>query len=365
MKGPGSLLRDVRWQKALITGAILLLALSHWIIGGSDKQVHNLIYHLDFVPVFAAAMLFGWRSAVWTTLLILGAELPHLWTVWAHDPTYRQDQIGEMLTSGTAGVVVGLLATREQRHRARLELATRELSEMNRKLQDNMERLAKAERMYAVAQVSASLAHEIRNPLASISGAAGILRRGHASCDKQDECLDIIEKESNRLNKLLANFLSFARPRAPRFQQTDLAAVIESTISLARHSGETNGIDFRCTIDGALPEVQCDSEQIKQVLFNLLINAVQATGSGAVDVQAGLSDGFAFITVRDQGSGIPADQEDRIFEPFFSTKTEGTGLGLAIASKIVEQHGGKLQANNAPGRGLTMIVQLPVTQVSA
>jgi signal transduction histidine kinase len=364
MTALGSLLRDVRWQKALIMAAILLLALSHWVIGGRDKQVHNLIYHLDFVPVLAAAMLFGWRSAVWTTLLTLGAELPHLWTVWAHDPTYRQDQIGEMLTSGMAGVVVGLLATREQRHRARLESATHELSEMNQKLHDNMERLAKAERMYAVAQVSASLAHEIRNPLASISGAAGILRRRHASTENVDECLEIIEKESNRLNKLLANFLSFARPRAPRFQQTDLAAVIASTISLARHSGETNGIDFRCTIDDSLPEVQCDSEQIKQVLFNLVINAVQATGAGPVDIHASSNNGFAFIAVQDQGAGIPADQEDRIFEPFFSTKVEGTGLGLAIASKIVEQHGGKLQANNSPGRGLIMTVQLPVTQVS-
>ncbi len=219
--------------------------------------------------------------------------------------------------------------------------------------------------MYAVAQLSASLAHEIRNPLASISGAAGILKRGNASPENERECLEVIEKESNRLNKLLANFLNFARPRAPRFQETDLVAVIDSTIALARHSGEACGIEFRRTINDPLPEVQCDSEQLKQVLLNLLMNAVHATGKGEVDLQAYTRDGSAFIVVRDEGAGIPKDQEDRIFEPFFTTKPNGSGLGLAIASKIVEQHGGLLTARNAPGKGLTMVLQLPVKRDSA
>ena len=108
---------------------------------------------------------------------------------------------------------------RSGRHRAELEETTRELAQVNQELRDNLERLAKAERMYAVAQLSASLAHEIRNPLASISGAAGILKRGNASTQNVQECLEVIEKESTRLNKLLANFLNFARPRAPDFSR--------------------------------------------------------------------------------------------------------------------------------------------------
>jgi signal transduction histidine kinase len=111
--------------------------------------------------------------------------------------------------------------------------------------------------------------------------------------------------------------------------------------------------------------VQCDSEQLKQVLLNLLMNAVHATGKGEVNLQAYTRDGAAFIVVRDEGAGIPKDQEDRIFEPFFTTKPNGSGLGLAIASKIVEQHGGLLTARNAPGKGLTMVLQLPVKRDSA
>jgi two-component system, NtrC family, sensor histidine kinase HydH len=358
-------LRDHRSQKLLMVGGILLLASSHWFIGGPDKHLNNLLYNLNFVPILVGGMLLGWRTAVLATLLTLAAEMPHLWKFWPNDETYRMDQIFETFASGIGGVVVGLLASKERRQRAKLEATTRQLAAVNQEMRDNLERLTKAERMYAVAQLSASLAHEIRNPLASISGAAGILKRGNASADNERECLEVIEKESNRLNKLLANFLNFARPRAPRFQPTDLVAVIDSTIALARHSGEASGVEFRRTIDGALPEVQCDSEQLKQVLLNLLMNAVHATGRGAVDLNAFARDGAAFIVVRDEGAGIPKDQEDRIFEPFFTTKPNGSGLGLAIASKIIEQHGGLLTARNAPGKGLTMVLQLPVTRETA
>jgi signal transduction histidine kinase len=341
---------------------ILLLASSHWLIGGPDKHLNNLLYNLNFIPILVGGMLLGWRTAVFATLLTLAAEMPHLWTYWPRDDVYRMDQIFETFASGIGGVAVGLLASKERRQRAKLEHTTRELETVNQEMRDNMERLTKAERMYAVAQLSASLAHEIRNPLASISGAAGILNRGNASAENERECLEVIEKESNRLNKLLAIFLTVARPRAPRFQSTDLAAVIDSTIALARHSGEAAGVEFRRIVDGILPEVQCDSEQLKQVLLNLLMNAVHATGNGAIDLEAYARDNTAFILVRDEGSGIPKDQEDRIFEPFFTTKPNGSGLGLAIASKIIEQHGGLLSARNTPGKGLTMVLQLPVNR---
>jgi signal transduction histidine kinase len=215
--------------------------------------------------------------------------------------------------------------------------------------------------MYAVAQMAASLAHEIRNPLAGIAGAAGILKRGHAKAANVEECCDIIDKESQRLNKLLADFLTFARPRPPRLQPTDLAAVIDSVIALARHSGRAAGITFDRSVDTMLPEVQCDSEQIKQVLVNLVMNAVDATGNGAVHLEASRREESAWISVTDEGTGVPQDQQDRIFEPFFTTKETGSGLGLAIAAQIAESHGGTLRAQNNPDGGLRMVLQLPLT----
>jgi signal transduction histidine kinase len=278
--------RDPRWQRFLILLSIPLIVSIHWLYPKPDKQIHNLLYHIDFIPLLAAAMLFGWRTSILATALTLAAEAPQLWFLWGNDAIYRNDQIGETLVAGVAGVVVGLLADRTRRQTARLEIQSRELEAMNLTLQKNMERLKKAERMYAVAQMAASLAHEIRNPLAGIAGAAGILKRGHAKAANVEECCDIIDKESQRLNKLLADFLTFARPRPPRLQPTDLAAVIDSVIALARHSGRAAGITFDRSVDTMLPEVQCDSEQIKQVLVNLVMNAVDATGNGAVHPEA-------------------------------------------------------------------------------
>ena len=204
-------LPDTRLQKLLIFGSIILLALSHWLIPTPQKEYNNLLYNLNFIPILIGAMLLGWRNAVLTTALTLAAESPYLWTIFRHDEIYRMDQIIETLASGIAGVVVGLLASAERRHRAQLEDTTKELAEVNEELRNNLERLAKAERMYAVAQLSASLAHEIRNPLASISGAAGILKRGSANAENVSECLEVIDKESNRLNKLLES-LGCSRP---------------------------------------------------------------------------------------------------------------------------------------------------------
>ncbi|MEP6535522.1 MAG: ATP-binding protein [Bryobacteraceae bacterium] len=353
-------LQGTEGRKLLIGGGILLLALTHWIWPLPDKNVHNLLYHLDFIPILIAGMLFGWRSSLVASAAIVVAELPMALLLWSHDIVYLMDQAGETFVFAVAGVVVGFMAERERHQKAVLEGTTQELEKVNLELQQNLERLKRAERMYAVAQLSASLAHEIRNPLAGISGAAGILKRGQATAENFQECLGIIDKESQRLNKLLTNFLDFARPRAPRFQSTELTAVIDSVIALATRSPEAGSIRFVRDIDGILPEVQCDSEQLKQVLLNLVKNAVQATRDGAVRLHAYCRAGNAFITVSDNGGGVPAEQEHRIFDPFFTTKENGTGLGLAIASKIVEQHGGVLSAENHPGRGLTMLVQLPL-----
>ncbi|MCC6856948.1 MAG: hypothetical protein IT158_00230 [Bryobacterales bacterium] len=352
-------LRASRWRETLLTLGILLLAAAHWLAPRAGKLYHNIIYHLDFIPIVAAGMLFGWRGGVLAGLSVAALQIPLIWMVWRNDAAYLTDQLGEMAVDGMAGVAVGLLADRSRRQRANLEATKQELEKVNTELQQNIEQLRRAERMYAVAQLSASLAHEIRNPLAGISGAAGILKRGQAGAENMRECLEIIERESQRLKKLLTSFLEFARPRVPRFQPTDLSAVIDSVIALACHSPGNAAVRFRREIEETLPEVECDSEQLKQVLLNLVINAIQA-GGGAVEMRAFARDGAAYVSVRDHGGGIPPEHQERIFEPFFTTKENGTGLGLAVASKIVEQHGGELLSENQPGRGLTMTVKLPI-----
>jgi signal transduction histidine kinase len=249
--------------------------------------------------------------------------------------------------------------------RQRVEATKQELEGVYRELQQNVEHLKKTERLTAAGQLSASLAHEIRNPLASISGAAGILSRGQASAHSQRECLDILSVESQRLNKLLTNFLHFARPRLPRMQLVEPADLLHSVATLAQHAAAERNVTLTLQVQPRCDGLHCDPEQIKQLLLNLLLNAVEASpGGSSVQIHGGRSGGRYRMEVRDDGEGISPQTAQHIFEPFFTTKANGTGLGLAIASTIAEQHNGVLTCVGNEERGTTFVLDLPCAAVS-
>ncbi|MBN9662737.1 MAG: sensor histidine kinase [Acidobacteria bacterium] len=356
---------DPRRQVLGVGAVIAGLAALHWAVPNSFLYFHSFLQHLNFLPIVLAGLLFGWQGAVLSTLAALAAQAPHIWLSSGQFSFYTTDVLLELPVFGLAGVITGHLAERERKQKTNLETTKRELEQVYRELQQNFERLKRAERLYAAGQLSAGMAHEIRNPLASITGAVGILKRGHGSIENCRECLDIIEKETQRLNRLLTSFLDFARPRAPKFQMVRLEDVFESVISLAHHAAGATTMELRQVIDEPLPEVRCDAEQIKQVLLNLIINSIQATsGPGAVELGARQADGFIRISVHDEGCGIPQQELDRMFDPFFTTKENGTGLGLAVAAKIIEQHGGNLTGANNPDRGMTFTIDLPLKAAS-
>jgi signal transduction histidine kinase len=346
---------------AIVAICIVVLASFDWTIPAHYVLAHNLLHHLNFIPLMLAGMWYGWRGAIVATVFAMLMHAPHVYLIYDVSRVDANDQLVELSIFGGAGVIAGFLADGERRQRFNLERTKRELESVHEQLQQNVERLKKAERLHAAGQLSASLAHEIRNPLAGISGAAGILKRGNASPENVRGCLEIIEQESQRLNKLLTNFLVFARPRAPRFQATDLRAVVESVASLAFHSPATDSVGTRLDLPDDLPEVKCDPELLKQVLLNLLVNAREATPAGGrVTVSARTAGPSVIVSVHDEGCGITPEQQDRIFDPFFTTKDNGTGLGLSIASKIIEQHGGALVAERNMGRGMTFRIELPL-----
>lgn len=356
-------LRSARWKATYIAGLILLLAITTWFTPPRAIELHNILHHLNFLPFMIAGMIFGWRGALWALLFALLVQAPGIVRHWTWWPMDAQDQLVELSIFGAAGVIAGLLADRERVQRKRVEATKVELEQVYTELRQKIDQMKKAERLSAVGQLAASLAHEIRNPLASISGAAGILKRGHASAANTDECLGILEKESQRLNKLLTNFLDFARPRLPRYQQVDLGNLIESVASIARHSAILHDVELVVDHKARLQSIECDAEQLKQVLLNLIINAVQATqGRGTVWVRSVDNQDRLCIEICDKGSGVTPDQHEKMFDPFFTTKESGTGLGLAIATNIVEQHGGSLTGRNNPDRGMTFRLDLPVNR---
>lgn len=353
--------RNERWKAACISAVIVTLAVATWFTPPHAVELHNILHHLNFLPLMIAGMVFGWRGALWSLLFAALVQAPSIirhWTTWPMD---AQDQIVELGIFGAAGLIAGFLSDRERIQRMRVETTKAELEHVYTELQQKIDQMKKAERLSAVGQLAASLAHEIRNPLASISGAAGILKRGNASPKNTEECLSILEKESQRLNKLLTNFLDFARPKLPRYQQVDATHLIESVVSIARHSAILHDVELIVGSNGSFRKIECDAEQLKQVLLNLIINAVQATeGRGNVHICSFERLDRLCIEVCDEGSGVTPDQQEKIFDPFFTTKENGTGLGLAIAVNIVEQHGGSLTGKNNSEKGMTFRLELPI-----
>ncbi|HJT86895.1 MAG TPA: ATP-binding protein [Bryobacteraceae bacterium] len=344
-----------------VAAAVLLISGLHQVTPLSALHWHNVFQHLYYFPIVYAGLTFGWLGGLGAGALAGLSNAPHNFATFPALPSYATDQIFDIPLFCAAGVLTGVLMERGRKQRLDLERTTSQLTEVYRQLQENFERMKRAERLFAVGQLSAGLAHELRNPLASIGGAAGILsRKLHAEDGKGAECLAIITKECQRLNRLLTDFLDFARPRAPRYQTIDVGPALDSVLELAAHALGDRPVTLRREVAAELPPLECDPELLKQVLLNLVMNAIQAMpGGGEVTLSAKPRHDRILIQVKDQGCGIQAADRDRIFDPFFTTKESGSGLGLSVAHQIVEQHGGILTAEANPDKGMTFSLLLP------
>jgi two-component system, NtrC family, sensor histidine kinase HydH len=347
-----------------LAGAVsgtLLISVLHHAAPAAQVHWHNVFQHLYYVPTVLAALLFGWRGGLAGGLLAGITHLPDILLTSSESPEYATEQMVEITVLCLVGAMTGVFSDRDRRQRQHLERTTARLTEVYRELHRNFEQMKRAERLFAVGQLAAGLAHELRNPLASLAGAAGILQRNANLQPKHQECIEIIHKESHRLNRLLTDFLDFARPRPPKYHTIEVDPLIASVIQLAAHGVGRHAITLRKEVAPGLPPVEGDPELLKQMLLNLVMNAIQATpGSGEVVVSASLQETRLLIRVRDHGCGIDPECRDKIFDPFFTTKDRGTGLGLPVAHQIVEQHGGILTAESNPDAGMTFTALLPV-----
>jgi len=237
------------------------------------------------------------------------------------------------------------------------------------------ERLDRAERLATLGQVAASLAHEIRNPLAGIAGAVGVMADELPDTDPRKEIMDEILSQTRRLTKTVQDLLTFARPATPTLAPCDLHQVLDRVLLLLAEDPAAKGIRLVRNYSPDLPRLKADDRQLGQVFLNLLLNAAQSMhGDGQVTITTRLnneagsegkppaSDGGPTIevSVTDTGAGIPPPVLSELFTPFFTTKPRGTGLGLAISRRVIEDHGGWIRAESAPGQGATFRIGLPV-----
>jgi signal transduction histidine kinase len=230
-------------------------------------------------------------------------------------------------------------------------------------VRDAQDEVVRSARLAAMGEIAAAMAHETRNPLAALRNCVQVLARGTGLRAEDAELLGIMRAEARRLNDIVGEFLAFGRPRPPRLQDTDVQAVVDDTVALlARDDRVGHGVRIDTRHDPALVPIAADPDQLRQLLWNLCLNAVQAAGdSGGITIAITTArDRDAVrIAVSDDGPGIAKDVQPHLFEPFFTTRRDGTGLGLAIVARIVEDHGGRITVESAEGAGTTFTVTLP------
>ena len=221
------------------------------------------------------------------------------------------------------------------------------------------EAVRRADRLAALGKLAAGLAHEIRNPLASMCGSIALLGKSAGLADKERRLMQIVSREGERLEALVTDFLAFARPSQPQLASVQLARVVEETLAVFGQDPAAQGLEISVDVADTRP-VRADAGQLRQVFWNLLSNAADAMGgSGKVLVRIRGTANAAILEVEDFGPGIASEDQLRIFDPFFTTKEKGTGLGLAIVHRIVDAHYGELSVDSLQGRGATFRVVLP------
>ncbi|HEY5999269.1 MAG TPA: ATP-binding protein [bacterium] len=332
-------------------------------------QVHEVLRRLYYLPILFAAFSEGFRGGITLSLFASAAYFPHAFTsLVAQDPADALVKGLEILLFNIVAVVAGLLVDRERGERRKQERLARELADALAEQRRIEAQLIRAGRLGALGELTAGIAHEIKNPLHALKGTAEILRDVVPADAPERRMLELHIGEIDRLAQTAERFLTFARPRPADRRPLDLREVVRRVVALVETQARKQGVTVAFQPgEGATEEVSGDADQLTQLLLNVALNGVQAMaprGGGTLSFILGAAEQggrrFQVVRVTNTGPPIPADQLERVFDPFFTTKDGGTGLGLAIASRIADQHEGVLEARNLPGgAGVEFSLSLP------
>ncbi len=320
-------------------------------IFGHSSLMHAIHSRLCYIPIVLAAFWFGIRGGLVTAATISGFALLYIHLRPVSNPSDLYGEFAEIAFYFAIGGFAGILLDNERSSRKRREDAER--------------RLQQAERLSLIGQMVASIAHEIKNPLGSIKGAVQIL------CDKatpekdRKEFTAIIEKEVDRLDKVVKDYLTFARPSPTMTSKIDLNEILQTVIKQMKFQFDEHNISVIYKPD-EIPKIDGDPNKLRELYLNIMLNSLQAMFSGGrieIVCREIIQDSCNRVETRisDSGLGIAPQNLERIFEPFFSTKSQGTGLGLATAKAVVNEHNGNIKAESVRGKGTTFIIDFPVS----
>ncbi len=342
---------------------ILLISFFHYETSTDHRYLHELYQRIYYIPILLAAYWYGPLKGILAAAFASLLYIYHIERDWSHFPIYAFNQYAEIVMYHAVAFVIGFLSQKDRRQRDALRKTSNELSEAYQQLRNTFEQLKKADRLAVLGKLSAGIAHEIRNPLASIKGSIEILEGEIPADNPKQEFVKIIKEEAIRLNSIVAEVLKFARPPKPSMDPTSVNELINSTLTLFQNQIQTSQVRVLKQLDQRLPLANLDPDQIRQVLLNIMLNAIQAMPAGGImEVRSCLGNEGKKVTIEitDTGDGISEEDIDNIFDPFFTTKPQGTGLGLAISHQLVENHGGSIQVIRNSKAGVTFRIELPL-----
>ena len=351
---------------ALLVLIVLMVSAAHYVTPTGRPEFHALYRWFYHLPIILGAFWFGLRGGVGLSLLVTAMYLPHLFLHWygGHSEQWLEVALYNIVGWVTGGLSHQLRAERDRYRLAAEELdrAYADLKDRTRDLLETEEQLRHADRLSALGELSAALAHEVKTPLASIRGTAEILA-GDNTPEEREEFTGSLLTEVDRLNRVVLNFLDFARPKVARESRADLNEAVGEVLRLVSREAGRHGVAVQSELAADLPDVAVDPEQLRQVIMNLAVNAIQAQpDGGSVVVGTCREGGEVVLTVRDEGPGIAADLAEAVFEPFFTTRERGTGLGLSIVKKILRNHGASIMIEGESGEGTTITARLALAE---
>lgn len=333
-------------------GGIVLLTGYEWYSHGLSSQVGVAIALLAALSAATGMLIYQERRS-WALLRDLRTAIGKI------APTYARLTDSADLRSSTLAL--------EQEIRA-LTNRWREFCDHCQRVHDT--EMLQAEHLATLGELATGVAHEIRNPLAGIAGAIEIITKDFPKDHPDREIMEDLRQEVRRIEKVLNDLLAYARPKPPQFGRAELKELVARTLHLARQQTGRKHVDFSIQIPPDVPPFRMDSEQLHQVLLNLVLNGIQAIDDeGKITIAAQLNHSGPLgpadrveISVSDSGAGIPPEQVERIFRPFYTTKRGGTGLGLSLCRRIISQHGGTLSVESQMGKGSRFIIRLPLRE---
>lgn len=365
------------WRFSLVAGLIVVATVLHYAVNVQAGAIHDVLLRSYYVPIVLAGLWFGARGGLLAAFAVSVVFLPHAMHGW--DAPYTLIfRLIEILMYYVIGGLTGWLSSRtrlaldaEKQAGLDRERAHEGLKKKTIELFEIEEELRRSERLAALGRMSGGLAHEIRNPLASIKTSVEMLQD---QCEQQlplppsdlsIDLLAVVSEETDRLNRILTEFLQFARAEAQLDDgspaKCNLGEVLSGTVDLLRRDLETGGITVEYDVGKLSLPVSVGEDHLRQILLNLFLNASEAMPQGGVirvDIVGESGDGVT-LGIEDSGHGMTDDVAKSLFDPFFSTKEGGTGLGLSIVARLLEASGGGIKLDRSFPSGARFLVTLP------